>query len=91
MSSTDVRQTVSPVPVPEPDPATASIRRMPPAPPLRAARPGRRSGRGLTIAVGAALAVGALITAFPFVWMLFSSVKPQSESIDYPPRLLPQP
>ena len=90
MSSTDVRPTASPVPVPEPDPADAPIRRMPPAPPLRATRPGRRSGRRLTIAVGAALAVGALITAFPFVWMLFSSVKPQSESIDYPPRLLPQ-
>ena len=87
MSSTDVRPTASSVPEPDPD---APIRRMPPAPPLRAPRPGRRSGRGLTIAVGAALAVGALITAFPFVWMLFSSVKPQSESIDYPPRLLPQ-
>ncbi|MFD4420973.1 carbohydrate ABC transporter permease [Agromyces sp. NPDC058484] len=44
----------------------------------------------LTILIGAALAIGAVITAFPFPWMLLSSVKPQSESIDYPPTLLPQ-
>lgn len=86
MSSTDVRPAVSPVSDPSPAPA----RRMPPAPPLRPSRPGPRHGRGVTTAVGAALAIGALITAFPFVWMLASSVKPQSESIDYPPRLLAQ-
>jgi len=59
-------------------------------PPLRQTRPGRHPGRRLTIAVAAALALGALITAFPFAWMLLSSVKPQSESMDYPPHLLPQ-
>jgi multiple sugar transport system permease protein len=49
-----------------------------------------RAGRNLTIAIGAGLAVGALVTAFPFIWMLSASFKPQSESIDYPPTLLPQ-
>ncbi|MBT2499215.1 carbohydrate ABC transporter permease [Agromyces sp. ISL-38] len=63
---------------------------MPQPPPLRPTRPGRTRGRTLTTLVGAALAVGALITAFPFVWMLLSSVKPQSESIDHPPRLVAQ-
>ena len=85
MSSTDLRPPVAPMPDPAP-----IARRMPPPPPLRPTRAGRHRGRGVTITVGVALAVGALITAFPFVWMLLSSVKPQSESIDYPPRLLPQ-
>lgn len=84
MSSTDVR-TVTP-PLPEPTPAAP--RRTPP--PLRQATSRPRRGRAITIAIGAALGVGALITAFPFAWMLLSSVKPQSESIDYPPHLLPQ-
>ena len=87
MSSTDLRPAVSPLP--EASPA-APVRRRPPAPPLRRARPGRHPRRGLTIAVGAALALGALITAFPLIWMLLSSVKPQSESIDYPPTLFAQ-
>lgn len=46
--------------------------------------------RGLTIGVGIALAMGALITAFPFIWMIASSFKPQREAIDYPPTILPQ-
>ena len=49
-----------------------------------------RRRRCLTIVIGAALAVGALVTAFPFVWMLATSLKPQRESIDFPPTLLPQ-
>src|SRR5690606_11617621 len=36
------------------------------------------------------LAVGAFVTAFPFIWMVFASVKPRSESVAYPPQLLPQ-
>ncbi len=47
-------------------------------------------GRGLTVAIGAVLAVGALITAFPFIWMITSSIKPRSESVSYPPTVLPQ-
>ena len=49
-----------------------------------------RAGRNLTLAIAVALALGALLTAFPFLWMLSSSFKPQSESIDHPPTLLPQ-
>lgn len=49
-----------------------------------------RRGHRLTVIIGAALAIGALITAFPFIWMLATSVKPQSESLNYPPTLLPQ-
>lgn len=58
--------------------------------PARPARRHRGRGRGLTVAIGAALAVGALITAFPFIWMIASSVKPRSESLAYPPRVLPE-
>ncbi|MBD3941201.1 carbohydrate ABC transporter permease [Microbacterium sp. NEAU-LLC] len=52
----------------------------------------RRASRGRTgtIVIGAFLAVGALVTAFPFLWMAFASVKPRSESVAYPPQLLPQ-
>lgn len=46
--------------------------------------------RGLTLLIAVALGVGALITAFPFFWMLATSVKPQRESIDFPPTILPQ-
>ncbi len=38
--------------------------------------------RGLTLLIAVALGVGALITAFPFFWMLATSVKPQREAID---------
>ncbi|PSL37282.1 carbohydrate ABC transporter membrane protein 2 (CUT1 family) [Labedella gwakjiensis] len=58
--------------------------------PARPVRRHRSRGRGLTVAIGAALAVGALITAFPFIWMIASSVKPRSESLAYPPRVLPE-
>lgn len=50
----------------------------------------RRRQRALTITIGAALGVGALITAFPFFWMLATSIKPQRESVDFPPSILPQ-
>jgi multiple sugar transport system permease protein len=35
------------------------------------------------------LAAGAVLTAFPFLWMLTTSVKPLSESRRYPPEALP--
>jgi len=56
-------------------------------------RPGVRRPRKIsitTIVIGALLAVGAFATAFPFIWMVFASVKPRSESVAYPPALLPQ-
>ena len=49
-----------------------------------------RSSRRLTLWIGVGLGVGALITAFPFFWMLTSSLKPQRESIDFPPTILPE-
>ena len=45
--------------------------------------------RSLTLIVLIALLVGALITAFPFMWMLLASFKPQREALDFPPTLLP--
>ena len=58
---------------------------------LRHRRAGTRSGaRRMTVAIGIVLAAGALITAFPFLWMLTTSLKPQRESIDFPPTILPQ-
>ena len=50
----------------------------------------RRRSRGLTLSIGIALGIGALITAFPFLWMIATSLKPQRESIDFPPSILPQ-
>lgn len=50
----------------------------------------RRGQRALNFTIGAALALGALLTAFPFLWMLLSSLKPQRESIDFPPTLWPE-
>jgi multiple sugar transport system permease protein len=35
------------------------------------------------------LTLGAVLTAFPFLWMLTSSLKPLSESYTYPPKFLP--
>ncbi len=52
--------------------------------------PDRTHRRRLSVTVGVALALGAAITAFPLFWMLSGSFKPQRESIDYPPTLLPQ-
>lgn len=49
-----------------------------------------RRRRSFTVWIGVALGMGALITAFPFIWMLATSVKPQRESIDFPPTILPQ-
>lgn len=39
---------------------------------------------------GTVLSLGAVATAFPFAWMIVSAVKPRSESLAYPPHLLPE-
>src|SRR6187431_3789503 len=49
-----------------------------------------RARRRLIVLIGVVLGVGAIITAFPFFWMIATSFKPQRESVDYPPTLLPQ-
>ena len=55
----------------------------------RVRRPRAKTRFG-TVVIGLVLAVGAIITAFPFLWMVFASVKPVSESVAYPPHLLPR-
>jgi multiple sugar transport system permease protein len=45
--------------------------------------------RASVLALGALLAVGALLTAFPFFWMLTTSLKPLAESYTYPPTVFP--
>lgn len=39
--------------------------------------------------IAAGLGFGALLTAFPFVWMVSTSFKPLNEARTYPPRFLP--
>src|SRR5260370_42530368 len=46
-------------------------------------------GRTRPVIVLALLAVGALLTAFPFFWMMTTSLKPIAESYTYPPTVLP--
>lgn len=48
-----------------------------------------RRKRGPTLLVGVLLAFGAVLTAFPFLWMVTSSLKPIDESMTYPPTILP--
>src|SRR6266481_1155006 len=50
---------------------------------------GRQRPRVAILPIGVALTAGALLTAFPFFWMLTSSVKPLTESYTYPPHVLP--
>ena len=49
-----------------------------------------RARRRVTMLIGIALAIGALITAFPFIWMLATAFKPQRESVRYPPTIAPE-
>jgi multiple sugar transport system permease protein len=39
--------------------------------------------------IGGLLAIGALLTSFPFFWMLTTSLKPIGESYTYPPTVFP--
>lgn len=48
-----------------------------------------RARRGVRVVITLALAIGALATSFPLLWMLSGSFKPQRESIDFPPTVLP--
>jgi multiple sugar transport system permease protein len=43
---------------------------------------------GDTVLLGV-LIVAALAMVFPFIWMVLTSLKPESEVVTYPPRLLP--
>lgn len=46
-------------------------------------------GPGARIAVHAALVLIALVTLFPFYWMIIASTHPTSQILVYPPNLLP--
>lgn len=50
----------------------------------------RRRRRVVVIVVGTVLAFGALVTSFPFLWMVTSSLKPASEALATPPTLWPR-
>ena len=52
--------------------------------------PARRPRRRRPWIVGTVLSLGAVVTAFPFAWMIVSAVKPRRESMAYPPHVLPQ-
>jgi len=45
--------------------------------------------RRRNVLIGVIMTLGALATAFPFIWMLTTSVKPLSEARTYPPTVLP--
>ena len=47
------------------------------------------SGRRRTAVVGVLLGLGALVTSFPFLWMVTTSLKPLGESRTYPPSVIP--
>ena len=49
----------------------------------------RKQGKSRTTLIGVILAVGALITAFPFFWMVTTALKPQQDSVHYPPVIIP--
>lgn len=61
----------------------------PAAAPAVAAAPRRRRHRTPWVA-GTVLTLGAVVVAFPFAWLLVSAVKPRSETLAYPPHILPQ-
>ena len=70
---------------------TSEASRPAPAPVQRAAaRTSRRRPTRSTLVVGALVTLGAVATAFPFAWMILSAVKPRSESLAYPPHVLPR-
>ncbi|MGN8246634.1 carbohydrate ABC transporter permease [Cellulomonas soli] len=81
MSSTET--TVAPAPS---APRTPTPR--PSAP--RRRRKDSSSRRTLNVLVLTALTCGAVLTAFPLLWMLSGSVKSQRESITPPPSLIPR-
>jgi len=45
--------------------------------------------RRRTLVIGAIMTLGAIATAFPFIWMLTTSLKPLREAVTYPPSVLP--
>lgn len=56
----------------------------------RAAAPAPRRRRRRPWVAGTVLTLGAVVVAFPFAWLIVSAVKPRSETLAYPPHVLPQ-
>ncbi|MBU4213775.1 MAG: carbohydrate ABC transporter permease [Actinobacteria bacterium] len=75
----------APRPVPARPVPTRPVSTRRPVPTTARRRPARS-----TLVVGVLVTLGAVATAFPFAWMILSSVKPRSESVAYPPHVLPQ-
>lgn len=48
-----------------------------------------RPYRPAVMATGLVLTLGAIVTSFPFLWMIASSFKSPSEALSYPPVLIP--
>lgn len=46
--------------------------------------------QGRTLVLGLALGLGAVVTSFPFLWMIATSFKPLREARADPPRILPE-
>jgi multiple sugar transport system permease protein len=61
-----------------------------PDPRRRRRPPEARRRLAISLSIGLVLLAGALTTAFPLLWMIAGSFKPQREAIDFPPTLLPQ-
>lgn len=56
----------------------------------RKAGSGKREGRSFQWISGLILGAGGILFLFPFVWMILSSFKPESEIVQLTPTLLPQ-
>ncbi|MDT2745259.1 carbohydrate ABC transporter permease [Enterococcus asini] len=48
-----------------------------------------RGNRRAKIAIGIALAIGAIVWMIPFIWMILSSLKTDAEIMAFPPKFLP--
>lgn len=68
--------------------------RLQPAERLPGTPQAQASRHSLSLATRIALHVVMILVAafviFPFVWMLFTSIKPESDVVSYPPRLFPE-
>ncbi|WP_405770736.1 carbohydrate ABC transporter permease [Streptomyces sp. NBC_00080] len=48
-----------------------------------------RTRRRHVLPIGVLLTIGAVLTAFPFLWMLTTSLEPESDAVAYPPHAVP--
>ncbi len=67
---------------------TETLSRLVVRPPALRPRPLARGHRPWL--AGVLLTLGAVVAAFPFAWLIVSSVKPRSDTMAYPPQVLPR-